>query len=154
MARKCWCPPNYNSLNISKPSMFPDRGLKLNSIKWSTFEAKPFSAEHISAVLQCSFYQLRLMGKLKPYLPYTGFERVIRALKTSRIDYCNSLYAAFDGSLLCCSQLLQNAAARHLTSCLKSYTNIFSRGNWDFVSYPEVIGLVLLPLPNSGMLFL
>ncbi len=47
--------------------------------------------KQISSV-KTSFFELRLLAKVKPYLCQQDFERVIHAFITSCLDYCNSLY--------------------------------------------------------------
>uniref|UniRef100_A0A3B3HP02 Reverse transcriptase domain-containing protein n=1 Tax=Oryzias latipes TaxID=8090 RepID=A0A3B3HP02_ORYLA len=66
----------------------------------------------VSVVVQSSFYHLRLISKVKPYLPPHALQQVIHALIFSRLDYCNSLYSGIDQSLLRRLQLVQNSAAR------------------------------------------
>lgn len=75
--------------------------------------------KQISSVVKTSFFQLRLLAKVKPYLLRKDFERVIHAFITSRLDYCNSLYVGLDQSSLRRLQLVQNAAARLLTRTKK-----------------------------------
>ena len=65
--------------------------------------------------MKTSFFQLRLLAKVKPYLPPKDFERVIHLFIMSRLHYCNSLYFGVDQCLLRRLQLVQNAAARLLT---------------------------------------
>ncbi len=79
--------------------------------------------KQISSVVKASFFQLRLLAKVNPYLPRKEFESVIYAFITSRLDYCNSLYVCLDQSSLQCLQLVQNAAARLLTGT-KMYEHI------------------------------
>ena len=71
--------------------------------------------KQISATVRSCFFQLRTIAKVKAYLPPKDLERVINALITSRLDYCNSLYVGLDKSLIQRLQLVQNAAARLLT---------------------------------------
>ena len=71
--------------------------------------------KHISSVVKNSFFQLRLLAKIKPYLPRQQLEIAIHAFISSRLDYCNSLYTGLDHSSLRRLQLVQNAAARLLT---------------------------------------
>ena len=66
-------------------------------------------------VVKSSFYQLRVVSKAKPFLSFKNFERVIHAFISSRLDYCNALYAGLSASSLSRLQLVQNAAARLLT---------------------------------------
>ena len=75
--------------------------------------------KQISSVVQASFFQLRLLAKVKPYLLTKDLEKVIHALITSRIDYCNSIYVGIDQSALHRLQVVQNAAARLLTGTRK-----------------------------------
>lgn len=67
--------------------------------------------KQISSVVKTSFFHLRLLAKVKQYMLPKDFERVIHAFITSRLDYCNSLYAGLDQSSLRRLQLVQNAAA-------------------------------------------
>ena len=46
---------------------------------------------HTSHVISACSYHLRNINHISRYLPPTTKERVINALITSRIDYCNSL---------------------------------------------------------------
>ncbi len=71
--------------------------------------------KQIRSVEKNSFFQLRLLAKVKPYLHQKDFERVIHAFDTSHLDCCNSLYMGIEQSALNRLQLVQNAAARLLT---------------------------------------
>ena len=55
--------------------------------------------KQVSAVVKSSFFQLRLLAKVKPYVSQKDLERVIHAFITSRLDYCNSLYVGIDEML-------------------------------------------------------
>ncbi len=72
----------------------------------------------MGSVVKGAFHQLRLLAKAKAYLSLEDLERVVHAFITSRLDYCNSLYAGLDQLSLQSLQLEQNAAARLLT-CTK-----------------------------------
>uniref|UniRef100_A0A3B3D322 Reverse transcriptase domain-containing protein n=1 Tax=Oryzias melastigma TaxID=30732 RepID=A0A3B3D322_ORYME len=74
---------------------------------------------HISSVVKSSFFQLRRLTKVKPFLSQQHFETVIHAFITSRLDYCNSLYFGISQSSLSRLQLVQNAAARVLVGARK-----------------------------------
>ena len=52
--------------------------------------------KQVSSVVKASFFQLRLLAKVKPYLSQKDLEKVINAFITSRLDYCNSLYVGID----------------------------------------------------------
>ena len=71
--------------------------------------------QQVSSVVKNSFFQLRILSKVKGYLSRRDLETVIHAFITSRLDYCNALYIGLEHSLLHRLQLVQNAAARLLT---------------------------------------
>lgn len=45
-----------------------------------------------SCVFKVSFYQLRMIVKIKPFLARIDLEKLIHVFIFSRFDYCNSLY--------------------------------------------------------------
>ncbi|XP_051939816.1 uncharacterized protein LOC127612987 [Hippocampus zosterae] len=73
----------------------------------------------IGAVVKSSFFHLRQLAKIKPFLSHEHFETVIHAFVTSRLDYCNALYFGVSQSSIKPLQLVQNAAARLLTGTRK-----------------------------------
>ncbi len=95
----------------------------------TSFCDRPFSnsrinsLKKINSVLKAISFQLRLLAKVKSYLPRKEFESVIHAFITSRLDYCNSLYVGLDQPSLQRLQLVQKAAARLLTGT-KNYEHI------------------------------
>lgn len=70
--------------------------------------------KHISSVIGSSFYQLRLLSRIKHFLNATALEMAVHAFITSHLDYCNSLYGGISKSQITRLQLVQNAAARFL----------------------------------------
>ena len=73
----------------------------------------------IGYVVKSAFFQLRLLGSVKPYLSPSDLEKVIHAFIFPRLDYCNSLYVGLDQRSLQRLQLVQSAAARLLTGTKK-----------------------------------
>lgn len=55
--------------------------------------------KQISAVVKCSFFQLRSIAKRKTMLSKNNLETVIHAFITSKLDYSNSLYLGLPNSL-------------------------------------------------------
>ncbi len=47
-----------------------------------------------------AFYQLRIISKLKYFFSFNDLETIIHAFVSSRIDYCNSVYRYFTGSVI------------------------------------------------------
>ncbi|RXN31585.1 RNA-directed DNA polymerase from mobile element jockey-like protein [Labeo rohita] len=83
------------------------------------FDSGMIFGKQISAVVKASFYQLRLLSKVKPFLSQADLEKAVHAFISSRIDYCNALYTGLNQSLLNRLQLVQNAAARLLSNTSK-----------------------------------
>ncbi len=73
----------------------------------------------VNQAVKSSFYQLRTLVKMKSFLSFTNFERVIHAFITTRLDYCNSLYLGISQSSINHLQIVQNATARVLTGARK-----------------------------------
>ncbi len=84
-----------------------------------TFDSELKFDRQVSAVVKGSFYQLRIIAKLKRIRSFEDMETVIHAFISSRLDYCNSLYLGLSKNLLSRLQLVQNAAARLLTGTRK-----------------------------------
>ncbi|XP_041946919.1 uncharacterized protein LOC121708371 [Alosa sapidissima] len=93
--------------------------------------------KQVSSVVKGSFFQLRRIAKLKPWLSYTDVETVIHAFVTSRLDYCNSLYLGLNQSTLARLQLVQNATARLLTGTKKHMhiSPVLAQLHWLPVNY-------------------
>ena len=70
---------------------------------------------HIKSITKSSFYHLRNIAKVKPFLSPTCTETLVHAFVFSRLDYCNALYSGLPKKAISRLQLVQNAAARILT---------------------------------------
>ena len=75
--------------------------------------------KQVNSVLKSSFYHLRLLSKVKPFLSFNLFKQVMHAFISSRLDYCNALYSGISQKALHRLQLVQNFAARLLTGSKK-----------------------------------
>ena len=93
--------------------------------------------KHISTVVQSCYFQLRNISKIKSFLSPPDLEKVIHALISSRLDYCNSLYSGLCKKTLSRLQLIQNSAARLLTNTRKQehITPILAALHWLPVSF-------------------
>uniref|UniRef100_A0A8D2L5S4 Reverse transcriptase domain-containing protein n=1 Tax=Varanus komodoensis TaxID=61221 RepID=A0A8D2L5S4_VARKO len=69
----------------------------------------------VTAVARSTFFQLRLVYQLRPYLENDCLVTVTHALVTSRLDFCNTLYVGLPLKTIRILQLVQNRAARLLT---------------------------------------
>jgi len=102
--------------------------------------------KQVSAVVKSSFYHLRLLSKIKPYLPKKDLERAVHAFVTSRLDYCNSLYCGLEQRSLRRLQGVQNAAARFLTGKRKrdQITPVLASLHWLPVSFRVQFKILLI----------
>ena len=101
------------------------------------FDSKFKFDKQISMVVKSSFFQLRLLARIKAYLPPSDLARVVHAFITTRLDYCNALYVGIDQAGLRRLQLVQNAAARLLTGKKKRdhITPVLAALHWLPVSF-------------------
>uniref|UniRef100_A0A803U0C0 Reverse transcriptase domain-containing protein n=1 Tax=Anolis carolinensis TaxID=28377 RepID=A0A803U0C0_ANOCA len=86
----------------------------------------------VSAVAGRAFAQLKLVRQLRPYLVKSDLTRVVHALVTSRLDYCNALYVGLPLKTARKLQLVQRSAARLITgaSFRERSTPLFKELHW------------------------
>ena len=116
-------------LNVSVHPVITNLGVKIDSdFKFN---------KQINAIVKSSFYHLRLLAKVKPFLSFSSFEQAIHAFISSRLDYCNALYIGINQNALSRLQLVQNSAARLLTGTKKRahITPILASLHWLPVSF-------------------
>ena len=86
--------------------------------------------DHITSVCKSANYHLRNIAKIRRYLSESDAVKVIHALVSSRIDYCNAVLAGLPNSSISRLQRVQNNAARvlarvrkydHITPILRQY---------------------------------
>lgn len=75
--------------------------------------------KHISVITKTAFYHLRNITKVRGLSSPQDSEKLVHAFISSRLDYCNSLYAGLTKQALNKLQLIQNTAARILTRTSK-----------------------------------
>ncbi len=92
---------------------------------------------HINQLVKSCFFHLRNIVRLRPSLNFKDAETVVHAFITSRLDYCNSLFYGLPNKVLNRLQLIQNSAARVLTSTKKSahITPVLQQLHWLPVTY-------------------
>ncbi len=71
--------------------------------------------KHISSISKTAFYHFRNISKVRSLLSQSDSEKLVHAFISSRLDYCNGLFAGLAKQTLNKLQLIQNAAARVLT---------------------------------------
>ncbi len=110
------------------------------------FDSELCLEKQISSVVKNSYYQLRIISRLKSTLSFQDLEKVIHAFITSRLDYCNSLYLGLPKSLLAHLPMVQNAAARLLTGAKRHdhITPILASLHWLPVSFRIQFKILLI----------
>ena len=78
--------------------------------------------DQISSVYLASFLELRRLASLRPYLSKRTSARLVAALITSRLDYCNSVSAGLPAEHIGRLQRVQDSAARLVLKKTKSKT--------------------------------
>ena len=58
-----------------------------------TLDCKLTMHNHVSAVCQSCFYQLRRIASIRPFLSYDCLVVLVLATVISRLDYCNSTFS-------------------------------------------------------------
>ena len=83
---------------------------------------------HISGICRASFLELRRIASIRKYLSTGAAARLVSAMVTSRLDYCNAILAGLPAEQIARLQRVQNNAARlvlkkkkrdHVTPLLK-----------------------------------
>lgn len=92
---------------------------------------------HFNKVIKISFFHLRNIAKVRPFLTPKDTEMLIHAFITSRLDYCNSLFTGLPIKSTRKLQLVQNAAARVVTKTKKinHITPLLKTLHWLPVSF-------------------
>jgi len=70
----------------------------------------------MKSISKSVFFHLRNFSRIRPFLSLPDAERLVHALVTSRLDYCNALYAYLQSLLSDCNT--QNSAAHVFTHSL------------------------------------
>lgn len=101
---------------------------------------------HIKNVCKTSFYHLRNIAKVRPFLSQNDTERLVHAFITTRLDYCNALLSGLPKKNINQLQLVQNSAARVLTKTKKwsHITPVLKSLHWLPVSYRIDFKILLL----------
>ena len=91
-------------------SAVPASNLARNLVSW--FDNNMTMVTHITKTCKSAFYWLHNLNRIRKYLNKHDTETLLRALVTSRLDYCNSLLYGLPNTQLSKLQRVQNAAAR------------------------------------------
>jgi hypothetical protein len=75
--------------------------------------------DHITKISQASFFHIRDLRRIRPYLTLETAATVGTALVQSKLDYCNSLFLNLPGYEIDRLQFVQNSLARAVFRCSK-----------------------------------
>jgi hypothetical protein len=86
---------------------------------------------HITNVSRSAAYEIHKLGAIRKYLDNDTTEILVRAFVSSRLDYCNSLYAGLPQYHIDKLQRVQNMAARIVTRTKELHiTPVLYRLHW------------------------
>ncbi|KAL0970199.1 hypothetical protein UPYG_G00238640 [Umbra pygmaea] len=110
---------------------------------------------HLNKMTKTSYFHLRNIAKVRPFITQKDAEKLIHAFVTTRLDYCNALLTGLPKKYLDKIQLVQNSAARLLTRTKRRdhITPVLKSLHWLPVSHRidfKVLLLVYKTLNGSG----
>ena len=109
-----------------------------------------FKKQVSSVVSVCSFH-LRHINKMSRYLPMVTKERMVNAIITSRLDYCNSLLYGTSVNNIARLQRIHNSAARLILHRSRSDSTMPLLCILHWLPVPQRIEFKLLVLTYKAM---
>lgn len=100
------------SLSLQTKDKIPNLGVVINSDL--TFSS------HAKSITTTAFYHLKNRSRLRGFMHQADQEKLIRAIISSRLDYCHGLLTRLSQKSVKYLQLIPNAAARVLTRTKRS----------------------------------
>ena len=76
--------------------------------------------KHISGVRKASFQQLKRLSSIRSYVPSNLYKTLIQSYISSKLDFCNPLFANLPDTAINRIQNLQNACAKSIMTKKKS----------------------------------
>ncbi len=80
-----------------------------------TFDENMSMKSHINSVCKSGYYHLRNISRIRKCITHDACVTLVHAFITSRLDYCNTLFAGLPDCDINKLQLVQNSAARIVT---------------------------------------
>ena len=101
-------------------------------------------SQQVSRIVQSSTYKLRLINVIRIKLTKPVAERVVNAMVTNNLDYCNSLLYGISGNQLLRIQRIQNTAARLILVVVRLRSWFVSVFKWKMLSLSGPKALLFL----------
>ncbi len=129
---------HFDSLSLKTSNQAKNLGI--------IFDSNLSFKKHISIVTKTAYYHLRNISTVRDILSPSDSEKLVHAFVTSRLDYCNSVFAGLPKSSIKHLQRVQNAAARMLTRCkIRNHiTPTLSSLHWLPVSFRIEFKILLI----------
>ena len=101
---------------------------------------------HVNKVTKTSFFHLKNIAKVRPFINQRDTEKLIHAFISSRLDYCNALLTGLPKKTTNRLQLIQNSAARLLTRTKRRehITPVLATLHWLPVTFRIDFNVLLL----------
>lgn len=100
----------------------------------------------VKTVVRTCFFHIRNIHRIRPILSTPNLHKVVNALISSRLDYCNALYSTLNKGSIYRLQLVQNAATRLITGTRRSehITPVLAALHWLPVTFRIDFKILLL----------
>ena len=110
-----FCPPSAKSIPTIQGVFIGDTCIRFSEtvkLLGVVLDTHLTFDSHVNKVVSESFYHLKNVSKIKRYLTLAETEKVIHAIVTSKLDYCNALLNESKSATVTKLQKVQNYAAR------------------------------------------
>ena len=108
------CPPNLKSVSKINGVFIGNTCIRFSSkVKLLGVHIDNYLDfdHHVSKIVSSSMYHLKNIAKLKRYLSQSDTEKLVHALISSKLDYCNAVLFGVKSSSIAKLQTVQNKAA-------------------------------------------
>ena len=143
------CPPSLNREVIIQGVIFEDQCIRFSTVVKNVgvyLDKNLTMDKHINHISSHCYKLLKDIGRVKKCLHQSHLERLVHAVISSRLDYCNSLFVNLSRENLFKLQKVQNAAARLILGRRKrdSATEALKKLHWLNVESRITFKILLL----------
>lgn len=143
------CPPSLNREVIIQGVIFEDQCIRFSTVVKNVgvyLDKNLTMDKHINHISSHCYKLLKDIGRVKKCLHQSHLERLVHAVISSRLDYCNSLFVNLSRENIFKLQKVQNAAARLILGRRKrdSATEALKKLHWLNVESRITFKILLL----------